>query len=134
MEAEKITIDGVEYRVKILYPSRLISFEIVEGNNTGLSLSFRTIRDVAGTRYNYTMTVKADRQHPEDFDAFLEAISAPVDYHRVIMPYGQKTLEFDAAVRAGSVTDYGVSAGKRRWDDLELTFEAMEPQRKAATT
>ena len=131
MEAEKIIVDGVEYRVKIVYPSRLISFEIVEGNNTGLSLSFRQIRDVGGTRYNYSMQIKADRQHPEDFDALLDAISAPVDYHRVVMPYGQKALEFDAAVRFGTATDYGVSAGKRRWDDLEITFEAMEPQRKA---
>lgn len=131
MTAESITVDGIEYRVQVVYPSRLLSFEIVEGDNTGRSLSFREIRDIGGTKYSYKMEVRAARAYPEDFDALFYAISAPVDYHRVKMPFGQTTLEFDAMVRSGSVTDYGVSAGKRRWNEMEISFEAIEPQRRA---
>ena len=131
MQAETITVDGVEYRVKIVYPTRMIEFEIVEGDNTGRSLSFREIRDIGGTKYNYRMSIKADRRYPEDFDGLFYALSAPVDFHRVQMPFGQKSLEFDALVRSGSAIDRGMSAGKRRWDELEILFEAIEPQRRA---
>lgn len=125
-----LTIDGVEYRVWVTYPSRVLSFEIVEGNNSGKSLSFREIRDIGGTRYNYTMKVQPDPEHPEDFDALFYALSAPVAYHMVSMPFGQGTMEFEAVVRSGSITDYGYQAGFRRWKDMEINMEAIEPQRK----
>ena len=102
-----LTIDGVEYRVWVNYPSRVLSFKIVEGNNSGQSLSFREIRDIGGTKYNYTLQVQPDPEHPEDFDALFMALSAPVAYHMVSMPFGQGTIEFEAVVRSGSITDYG---------------------------
>lgn len=125
-----LTIDGVEYRVWVTYPSRVLSFEIVEGNNSGKSLSFREIRDIGGTRYNYTMKVQPHPDYPEDFDALFYALSAPVAYHMVSMPFGQGTIEFEAVVRSGSITDYGYQAGFRRWKDMEINMEAIEPQRK----
>lgn len=125
-----INLDGTEYRVYVIHPSRVLSFEIVEGNNSGQSLSFREIRDIGGTRYNYTMKVQPDPEHPEDFDALFLAISAPVAYHTVSMPFGQGTIEFEAVVRSGSITDYGYQAGFRRWKDMEINMEAIEPQRK----
>lgn len=125
-----IVIDGKEYRVKVIKPSRELSFEITEGKNTGMSLAFREIRDIGGTKYNYIMRVEPFREYPEDFDALFWALSAPVDSHRVIMPFMQKTLEFDAVVRSGRVIDGDVSGGFRRWYGMEITFEAIEPQRK----
>lgn len=130
MEAEKITVDGVEYKVRVMYPSRMVSFEIVEGENSGRSLSFREIRDIGGTKFNYQMQIKSDPQHQADFDALFWALSAPVDYHRVILPLGQKSLEFDAAVRSGTAIDMGIRAGVRHWDDMSIVFEAIEPQRR----
>lgn len=130
MTAESITLDGKEYKVQIIYPSRGRRFTIREGSNSGVSLSGRKIRDIFGTEYGYYMTVKADPLYPEDYDAFYEAISAPVDYHRVIMPYGQGTLEFEAAVYSGEDLDKGVHAGVRRWEGLQISFEPMEPQRR----
>lgn len=130
MKAETINVDGVEYRVAVVYPTRLLNFELVEGNNTGKSLAKRKIRDIDGTSYSYTMQVNPFPGAQAEFDAFLDVISAPVDYHRVVMPYGQKTLEFDAMVRSGSVIDRGIMGGVRKWGDLEITFEAIEPQRK----
>ena len=125
-----INLDGTEYQVYVIHPSRVLSFEIVEGNNSGQSLNFREIRDIGGTRYNYTMRVQPDPTHPEDFDALFLAISAPVAYHMVSMPFGQGTIEFEAVVRSGSITDYGYQAGYRRWKDMEINMEAIEPQRR----
>lgn len=130
MTAESITLDGKEYKVQVIYPSRLRTFTIVEGSNTGQSLSHRKIRDIGGTSYSYQMTVKTDPQFPEDYDAFYDAISAPVEYHRVTMPYGQETLEFDACVLSGTDTDMGVKGEWRSWSELNILFEPMEPQRR----
>lgn len=125
-----VIIDGIEYKVNVIKPSRELSFEITEGKNTGMSLAFREIRDIGGTKYNYTMRVEPLRDFPEDFDALFWALSAPVDSHRVEMPFAQTTLEFDAAIRSGRIIDGDVSGGFRRWYGMEITFEAIEPQRK----
>lgn len=130
MTAESITIDGKEYHVFVVYPSRLRRFTIREGSNSGTSLSYRKIRDIGGTEYSYSMTIKANPQYPNDYDALYEVISAPVESHKVIMPYGQETLEFEAAVYSGEDIDMGVIGGTRRWSELQLSFEAMEPQRR----
>lgn len=125
-----VIVDGIEYKVNVIKPSRELSFEITEGKNTGMSLAFREIRDIGGTKYNYTMRVEPLRDFPEDFDALFWALSAPVDSHRVEMPFAQTTLEFDAAIRSGRIIDGDVSGGFRRWYGMEITFEAIEPQRK----
>ena len=130
MQAESIIVDGREYRVNIIFPSRFLGFEIKEGDNTGQSLSFRKIRDIGGTCYTYRMQIAANRAYQDDFFALFDTLSAPVDSHRVKMPCGQKTLEFDAAIYSGGITDYGKHGEVRRWNDMEIVFEPMEPQRK----
>lgn len=125
-----INMDGVDYRVYIAYPSRVMDFEILEGPNSGKSLNAREIRDIAGTKYNYTMTVQPDPDNPEDFDALYYAISAPVASHMVTMPFGQDVITFEAVVRSGRITDHGYRAGFRRWKDMQISLEAIEPQRK----
>lgn len=130
MEAEKIYVDGREYAVYITYPSRVLSFEIVEGQNSGVALDYSEIRDIGGTKYSYNMTVRPNPQAPEDFDALVDVLSAPMASHSVRMPYGQSYLEFDAIIRSGSVTDYGVKGQRRIWNDLQLNFEPLRPQRR----
>ena len=125
-----VIVDGIEYRVNVIKPTRELSFEIAEGKNTGMSLAFREIRDIGGTKYNYTMRVEPMREHPEDFDALFWALSAPVDSHRVVMPFAQTTLEYDALVRSGRIIDGDESGGFRRWYGMEISYEAIEPQRK----
>lgn len=125
-----INLDGKDYRVYVSYPSLVMAFEILEGPNSGKSLNYREIRDIAGTKYSYTLTVQPDPSYPEDFDALYYAISAPVASHQVSMPFGQDILSFEAVVRSGSITDYGYRAGYRRWKDMQISLEAIEPQRK----
>ena len=130
MKAETISIDGVEYRVFVEYPTRQRSFNIPDGPLAGKSLKPRKIRDIDGTYYSWSMIVGQDPKHPEDYDAFYEVISAPVDFHRVKMPFGQRELEFDAAIYSGTDVDEGVRGERRSWGDLQVFFEPMEPQRK----
>lgn len=128
--ATGITVDGRLYHVFVQYPDRTRDFSIVEGNNNGTAITGRTIRDIIGTAYSYTMTILADPNHPIDYDDLYYVLSAPVDYHRVSLPFGQTTLNFDAQIISGSDKDLGMDRGYHRWDDLNITFTPMEPQRK----
>lgn len=129
MTATRIKVDGTTYRVLVEYDSLKRSFELMEGNNTGTAVSGRSIRDVLGTNYKYEMTVRADPKYPTDYDSFFYKISEPVDYHTVVLPFGQSTLTFQAKILDGSDVYKGYYNGYHRWDKMSLVFEAMAPQR-----
>lgn len=125
-----LSIDGKEYRVNVIRPSLVNSFEILEGKNSGTALDFRKIRDIGGTNYIYEMRIEPNHQYPEDFDDLFHILSAPTESHRVSLPYGQDTIEFDAAISSGRRILYGKQGGKQRWRNMEIEFIPLEPQRK----
>lgn len=123
-----IKIDGVDYNVRVKFGSLERGFEIAEGQNTGTALTLRMIRDIIGTRYTYQMAVEPAPGDYASYDAFYEAISAPVTSHSVELPYGQTTISFDAAVESGADTYMGKCGGER-WGGLTVTFHPITPQR-----
>ena len=88
MTATRITVDNTTYRVLVEYDTLKRSFELMEGDNSGIAISGRTIRDILGTNYKYSMTVRTDPNYPSDFDAFYWKISEPVDSHQIEIPCG----------------------------------------------
>ena len=86
-------------------------------------------RDLVGTYYDYSMTVEPEPGSEADYDAFYEAISAPVQSHSITMPYGQGTMTFDAMVYEGTDLYRGMVAGQRKWAGLQVTFSAKGPKR-----
>ena len=88
MIATRITVDNVTYRVLVEYDTLKRSFDLMEGDNSGTAISGRSIRDILGTNYKYTMTVRADPDSPSDYDAFYWKISEPVDSHFISIPCG----------------------------------------------
>lgn len=124
-----ITMDGIKYRVRIVYDSMENSFRLEEGPTAGTMLSGRKERDLIGTYYGHSMQVEPDPAYPDDFDAFFHAISAPVDFHHVSLPYGQGTIDYDAMVTSGRRINGGKMLGKTRWHGLEVEYEPIEPQR-----
>lgn len=124
-----IIMDGITYRVMIVYDSLARSFELREGPNAGEMLSGRYERDLLGTRYGCQMAVEPDPEHPEDYDAFFDAVSAPVETHRIKMPYGQGFLEYDAMISSGGDNWRGRLAGKNRYSGLVVNYVSIEPQR-----
>lgn len=129
METTGITIDGLHYRVRILYDSLIRAFEIIEGRNAGTVLTGRQIRDILGTGYSFQMAVEPDPLYPEDYDRFFEVISAPVDHHFVSLPYGQEMKEFEVQVLGGSDTFHGKRGGFNRWGGLTLQLNYIGPSR-----
>ena len=127
---EGIIMDGRTYRVRVAFGSRKRSFSLISGKNAGESLNHRRIRDLLGSGYSYQLQVEPNPSYPADYDDFYHAISAPVDYHTVTMPYGQTTITFQAAVTGGEDMDRGMLGGARRWSGLTVNFVYMEPQRR----
>lgn len=124
-----LKIDNVEYKVHVIFPTLVNSFEIREGDNSGYSQNGREIRDILGTAYSYEMDVEPNPLFPADFDALFNALSAPVPSHSVTLPFGQDTLQFDAAITEGERTYRGESAGFHRWSGLRIKFRPITPQR-----
>lgn len=124
-----VLMDGVTYNVRVLYPSVERSFNIPQGQNKGKSLAWSDLDDIFGTEYGYTFSVEADPAHVEDYDAFFEAISAPVGFHTITMPYAQTTITFSAKVTSGKDKYFGIVGGKHRWKQLSVNFYPTEPQR-----
>ena len=80
--------------------------------------------------YAYQLAVEPNPAHPEDYDAFYEAISAPVPSHKITMPYGQGTMEFDAEILSGEDRLLGKMAGVNRWTGMVVDFQPLSLQRK----
>lgn len=125
----RITMDGKLYRVRIVYDTMQLAFELKEGPNATTMLSGREERDLQGTAYGHQMQVEPDPAYPQDFDDFFDAISAPVDSHTVVMPFGNGTIEYGAMIKSGNMTYAGVMGGRKRWKNLTVNYKPIEPQR-----
>lgn len=127
-----IKIDGVTYDgIRVLSVKR--SFTVTDGENAGrLATSGRMVRDIIGTFYNYEFNVDPQSASPETYDAFYQAITAPVDDHEVVVPYGQGSLTFDAYITTGDDELVLISNDANRWKNLSFNVIAMAPQRTPA--
>lgn len=127
-----IKLDGVTYDgIRVLSVKR--SFAVTDGENAGrLATSGRMVRDIIGTFYNYEFAVDPKSASPETYDAFYQAITAPVDDHEVVVPYGQGSLTFDAYITTGDDELVLISDDANRWKNLSFNVIAMAPQRTPA--
>ena len=126
-----ILMDGTRYRVRVVYNTLARRFDLPSGVNDGYMISRRHQRDLAGTGYSYELGIEPDPAHPEDYDAFYEAVSAPVDSHEITMPCGQSSITFQAEIQSGTDRWRGRLAGKNRWSGLKILYTPIEPQRPA---
>ena len=124
-----IQLDGKLYHVRTVFNTLEQAFELIEGPNAGEMLSGRHERDLLGTEYSYQFGVERDPAHPDDYDDFFRAISAPVDSHEIAMPNGQSVMQFQAMVKSGSHVYRGKLAGRQIWSGLSVTFTPIAPQR-----
>lgn len=124
-----IVMDGVTYRVRIVYDTMRRQFSLRSGPNAGVMLSGREERDLLGTAYGYSMSVEPDPAFRQDYDDFFEAISAPVDTHQITLPYGQSTITYDAMIESGEDTFGGRLGGQNVWKGLTVYYRPIEPQR-----
>lgn len=121
------TIDGVGYNVGVVSIHRTAN--IKDGPNADTALSGKRWRDVQGTFYDYTMEVSADGMSREDYDAMYEVLSAPVDSHVLVAPYGQTTISFTACIEVVEDDVLYMDDGTA-WGNLTMNLYAQEAKRK----
>lgn len=131
MEKGIFTIDGVDLRLWVTGIKR--SFAVTDSEHSGRVKNNEMYRDVIGTFYNYTLTVEPDSNHRDDYDTFYRIITAPTDFHIVVFPFEQETLEFKAYVTSGDdevKIDTNGDTQVNRWSGLSVQFIAKAPQRR----
>lgn len=123
------SIDGKFYNIGVSELNRKAA--ILDGENAGRTLSGIMDRDIIGTYYNYSIKIDTNRLSPADYDQLYEKLTAPVDSHSMVFPYGQNTLSFEAYI--ANVDDSLVSIDVEDaaiWGNLSVTFTAMKPKRR----
>ena len=122
------TIDGVGYPgvgVESLTRSALIK----DGQNAGELMSGEYERDLVGTYYHYTLVLSGMEPGSQDYDAMYEVLTAPVNSHQVVMPYGQGTLSFQAYIQNAGDALIAMTDTENWWGNLTIQFMAKRPQR-----
>ena len=123
----ELTVDGKKYNVLVTSLAR--KFQVLDGKNAERTLSGAMIRYIIGTFYNYEITILPAVGKYGDYDALYEVLSAPQDSHRIVVPYAQSTLTFNAYVTAGQDNLIRKKPGEAYWTGLSVQFIAMAPQR-----
>ena len=122
------TIDGVGYPgvgVESLTRSALIK----DGQNAGELMSGEYERVLVGTYYHYTLVLSGMEPGSTDYDAMYEVLTAPVNSHQVVMPYGQGTLSFQAYIQNAGDALIAMTDTENWWGNLTIQFMAKRPQR-----
>ena len=124
------TVDGVGYP-SVHVKSLKRTFAVLDGPNAGRVMDGTMKRDIIGTYYNYSLEVTSDYSDLAEYDRLYEVISAPVDSHKIVVPYGQETLTFTAYVANGDDELLHARSTHNKWNNLTFNFVAMKPQRSA---
>lgn len=82
------TLDGVSYNVFVPEDGIKRSGQVLDGDNAKRSQNGYMIRDIIGTYYNYTIDLDTSQTDVEEYDKLYEVLTAPVDYHTLVVPYG----------------------------------------------
>ena len=129
MRIPVFTVDGVGYfSVNVIGLDR--AFSVMDGENAGRTMDGAMRRDIIGTYYNYSMELTSDYSDLSEYDRLYEVLSAPVDSHTIVVPYGQETLTFEAYVANGNDSLLHNRPKFNKWNSLSVNFVAMKPQRR----
>lgn len=122
----QFVMDGETYNVQVMKLTR--NFEIKEAFASKYTQSGDIYRDLVGTYYNYTMTVRERNGDREALDAFWNAISKAVASHNCVFPYNQSTISQKMYVKNGSQDIGRLYPDGAAWKDITVQFVAKEPK------
>ena len=127
MIRQVVTIDGASFDVGVEYIKRQARIE--DGPNAGNSKRGDWIRDVYGTYYDYILAFDTSAGlSRSDYDTLYSILTAPVEFHTLVVPYGQSTLSFAAGI-TGAEDNVILMDDGTVWGNLSITFRAKSPQR-----
>lgn len=122
----QFVMDGKSYNVQVMNLTR--SFDIKEAIAAKYTQSGDIYRDLVGTYYNYTITVRERNGDRAALDAFWDAISKATASHDCVFPYNQSTLSQRMYVKSGSQDINRLYEDGASWKDITVQFIAKEPK------
>jgi hypothetical protein len=125
-------MDGIEYDVDvgIRIDELERSFEKLSTDKSGRTQNGRMYINIIGTFYNYKMTFRRGTGCSlEDYEKFFEALSAPVPFNVITVPYGQTSLTFEAYITKASQQLIRSAHNKHYWGPISISFISREPQK-----
>ena len=126
MDQQVFKMDGVAYNVSVTALTR--KFSVMDTDKSGRTQDGAMYRDIIGTFYNYTMTIRERGGDAAALDAFWEAISSPTKSHVCEFPYGQETLTQQMYVTSGEQSLRLMQPEKNHWGEISVNFIAMKPE------
>lgn len=123
-----LIVDNVGFNVDVTGLQR--NGPVMDGQAATRSIDGVMSRDIIGTFYNYSLTIEPVAERMDEYDRLYYALTAPVDSHKVTLPYGRGTITFDAYISAA--TDELIRANEDGyvWGHLDIEFVAMAPKRR----
>lgn len=125
MEEQIFTLDGEEFLVDVVALRR--EFSLAESQNSCITLDGQHHRQVKGTYYNYTMTVRGRPGQEGELERFWQKVSGPAERILCSFPYGQQRLTQQMYVQDGTQALLGCRGGNC-WDQITVRFLAALPQ------
>ncbi|MBQ7767555.1 MAG: hypothetical protein IJ403_01580 [Oscillospiraceae bacterium] len=126
MDQQVFKMDGVAYNVSVTALTR--KFSVMDTDKSGRTQDGAMYRDIIGTFYNYTMTIRERGGDAAALDAFWQAISSPTKSHVCEFPYGQETLTQQMYVTSGEQALKLMQPDKNHWGEISVNFIAMKPE------
>ena len=126
MSIQVFKMDGVAYNVSVTALTR--KFSVMDTDKSGRTQDGAMYRDIIGTYYNYTMTIRERDGDAAALDAFWEAISSPSKSHVCVFPYGQETLTQQMYVTSGEQALKLMQPDRNHWGEISVNFIAMKPE------
>lgn len=126
-DVQVFLMDGTAYNVSVTSLTR--KFSVMDTDKSGRTQDGAMYRDIIGTFYNYTMTVRERNGDAASLDAFWGAVSNPSKAsHTCQFPYGQSVLTQEMYVTSGEQGLKRMEPGRNHWGEITLNFIAMKPE------
>lgn len=119
-------MDGNAYNVQVMNLSR--AFDIKDAISPSYTQGGGIYRNLIGTYYGYSMTVREKDGDRAALDEFWEAISAPVESHECMFPYNQSFLTQKMYVTSGNQSIRRLYQNGAEWADITIQFIAQAPK------
>ncbi len=123
-----LTIDGIGYDgIGIERLTRSASLQ--DGKNADTMISGDYIRDLQGTFYDYTMIITGLETGSRDYDNLYCVLTAPVNSHTVVLPYGQSTITLEVYIDNMEDALLAMSDIKNWWGSLTVKLNSVQAKR-----
>lgn len=123
-----IIIDGIKYDFPcdIDRTARIVSSDV-----SGMLMNNKEYNDALATYYDYSIKLAIPINKMNEYAAFFEQVSAPVDKYTFTLPYNQGYIDIVGKISSVSDRYFGTRAGVAIWRGVAIEIHALEPSKEA---